>query len=139
MGSCCTKTSSTDEREVRKKPNNEGTRGGRARGRKHANNENKSDHNRQFHEQRRERNGKVDLNSANVHELSVLHGVSKGKADAIVKYRSTNGPFNSIEDILNVPGLGQGTLNMIIDEVYIGKHHYRSPHSHKRKEEAIGQ
>ena len=50
--------------------------------------------------------GIVNINRASVSELDSLPGVGPSTAQAIVDYRSTNGPFGSAEDLLNVKGIG---------------------------------
>ena len=51
-------------------------------------------------------NGVVNINRASVTELDALPGVGPSTAQAIVDYRSANGPFGSVEDLLNVKGIG---------------------------------
>jgi len=51
-------------------------------------------------------NGVVNINRASVTELDALPGVGPSTAQAIVDYRTTNGPFGSPEDLLNVKGIG---------------------------------
>ena len=50
--------------------------------------------------------GVVNINRASVTELDALPGVGPSTAQAIVDYRSANGPFGSVEDLLNVKGIG---------------------------------
>ena len=50
--------------------------------------------------------GVVNINRASVTELDSLPGVGPSTAQAIVDYRSANGPFGSPEDLLNVKGIG---------------------------------
>ena len=50
--------------------------------------------------------GVVNINRASVNELDSLPGVGPSTAQAIVDYRSANGPFGSPEDLLNVKGIG---------------------------------
>jgi competence protein ComEA len=50
--------------------------------------------------------GVVNINRASVTELDALPGVGPSTAQAIVDYRSANGPFGSPEDLLNVKGIG---------------------------------
>ena len=50
--------------------------------------------------------GVVNINRASVTELDALPGVGQSTAQAIVDYRSANGPFGSPEDLLNVKGIG---------------------------------
>ena len=40
-----------------------------------------------------------------------INGVGAKKAQAIVKYRQLNGPFKSIDDLLNVKGIGQKIID----------------------------
>ena len=52
----------------------------------------------------------VNINKANASTLSAyLTGVGPSKAEAIVKYRKTNGNFKKIDDLKNVPGIGDET------------------------------
>lgn len=53
----------------------------------------------------------VNINSADAATLAErLNGVGLKKAQAIVSYREQNGPFKSVEDIVNVTGIGEATL-----------------------------
>ena len=62
---------------------------------------------------------KIDLNTADVSQLTTLTGVGESKALAIIAYREENGPFNSAEDIMNVPGIKEGTYEKIKDKIAI--------------------
>ena len=53
----------------------------------------------------------VDLNTATLDQLLPLPGVGETKAQAILDYRAANGPFAARSDLLNVPGVGQATLD----------------------------
>ena len=52
-------------------------------------------------------------------QLTTLTGVGESKALAIIAYREENGPFTSIEDIMNVPGIKEGTYEKIKDKIAI--------------------
>lgn len=53
----------------------------------------------------------VDINQDSAEKLSdLLIGVGPQKAAAIVQYREANGPFQSIDELINVPGIGTATL-----------------------------
>lgn len=65
------------------------------------------------------RTGLIDVNTANAMELQLLKGIGTTKADAIVKYRETNGSFSKKEDIMNVPGIGPATYEKIKDRLQI--------------------
>jgi competence protein ComEA len=58
-------------------------------------------------------NGIVNINRASVTELDALPGVGPSTAQAIVDYRTTNGPFGSPEDLLNVKGIGPAKFDAI--------------------------
>ena len=49
---------------------------------------------------------KIDLNSANSAVLTELPGIGPKTAEKIEAYRESNGPFKSIDDLLNVKGIG---------------------------------
>ena len=63
--------------------------------------------------------GIVNINTASVEKLSTLTGIGKSTAEKIVKYRDENGYFNSIEDIMNVSGIGEIKFNSIKDDITI--------------------
>jgi len=52
----------------------------------------------------------VDINTADVEGLMSLKGIGEQKAQAIIKYREMNGPFQSLDDLQNVPGIGEKTV-----------------------------
>ncbi len=53
----------------------------------------------------------VDLNTATATDLSALHGVGPVKAAAIIEHRSAHGPFESVDDLVQVPGIGTKILD----------------------------
>ena len=52
----------------------------------------------------------VDLNRADAATLETLDGVGPVLARRIIEYRETNGPFRSVEDLLDIPGIGEAKL-----------------------------
>jgi competence protein ComEA len=57
--------------------------------------------------------GPVNVNTADAETLSdELTGVGMAKAQAIIEYREQNGPFRTPEDLLNVRGIGERTLDI---------------------------
>lgn len=53
----------------------------------------------------------VNINEADAETLSArLIGVGKSRAEAIVRYREEFGPFFTVEDLLQVKGIGESTL-----------------------------
>ncbi len=63
----------------------------------------------------------LDLNTAGLAELERLWGVGFIKAQAILDYRQEHGPFQNVEDLLNVPGISADDLEMIRDQVQVGR------------------
>lgn len=54
---------------------------------------------------------KVDLNSADADTFrNDLFGIGAAKAKAIVAYRESNGPFTSVDELLEVKGIGKALL-----------------------------
>jgi competence protein ComEA len=62
----------------------------------------------------------VDLNTAAQAELETLPGVGPVTAGKIIAYREANGPFQRIEDIQEVPGIGPATFEGLKDLVTVG-------------------
>lgn len=64
--------------------------------------------------------GPVDLNSAAAEELLTLPGIGEELARRIVSYREEHGPFQSVEDITLVSGIGEGKLARLEGLVTVG-------------------
>ncbi|MCH4899118.1 MULTISPECIES: ComEA family DNA-binding protein [Pseudomonas] len=65
-------------------------------------------------------NLKVDLNNADAATLQKeLAGVGEAKAKAIVAYRETNGPFASVDELLEVKGIGKAILDRNRDKLEV--------------------
>jgi len=62
---------------------------------------------------------KISLNRADVWLLSLLPGIGEGRAQAIVDYRSKNGLFKHIDEVMNVAGIGSGTYAKISDYITV--------------------
>lgn len=60
---------------------------------------------------------KVSINKATLEELMTLNGVGESKAKAIIEYRNENGPFKTLEDIINVSGIGSSVYEKIKDSI----------------------
>lgn len=63
--------------------------------------------------------GKVNINTATVEELDALPGVGPSIAQRIIDYRTTNGPFQSIEGIKEVKGIGDATFEKLKDKITV--------------------
>ena len=62
----------------------------------------------------------VDVNTASLEELDTLHGIGPALAQRIIDYREANGPFTSAEELLEVKGIGEATLDGFRDEIALG-------------------
>ena len=62
---------------------------------------------------------KININEATKEELMQIPGIGDVKATSIIEYRTTNGLFQSIEDIKNVTGIGDSTFESIKDYITI--------------------
>jgi competence protein ComEA len=62
----------------------------------------------------------VDINSADAETLAdSINGVGTQKAIAIIKYRESNGPFSSVDDLANVQGIGMKTVDRNRDKLTV--------------------
>lgn len=61
----------------------------------------------------------ININTADVATLADLNGIGESKAEAIVAYRETNGPFASAEDLANVKGIGARTVEKNADRIAV--------------------
>jgi competence protein ComEA len=62
----------------------------------------------------------ININTASSFELETLPGIGPTTAGKIIAYREQNGPFLSIEDIVNVSGIGPVTFERIKDLITVG-------------------
>ena len=62
---------------------------------------------------------KININKASVEELTQLKQIGPKKAEQIVKYREENGPFERIEDIVKVKGVGPKTFELNKDRITV--------------------
>ncbi len=63
--------------------------------------------------------GFININTASAAELMELDGIGEVKAAAIVEYRQENGKFGSVDDLLNVKGIGEKTLEKNRDRITV--------------------
>lgn len=63
--------------------------------------------------------GPLDLNKATAAELEKLPGIGPVLAARIVSWREAHGPFQSVEDLLAVPGIGPKVLEGLRDKVTV--------------------
>ncbi len=64
--------------------------------------------------------GPIDINMADAAALQTLPGIGKTKAAAIIAPREANGPFASVDDLKNVTGIGEKTLEKLKEQITAG-------------------
>lgn len=62
---------------------------------------------------------RININTADETQLQSLPGIGQVRAAAIVAEREENGPFRIPEDLIRVSGIGQGTLEEILDFITV--------------------
>lgn len=62
----------------------------------------------------------IDLNTADSDTLQLLKGIGPTLSSAIIEYRTENGPFQSIEELMNVPGIGEKKYAAVRDYITVG-------------------
>ena len=65
--------------------------------------------------------GRIDINKSSVQELLSLPGIGPSTAGRIVAYRTTIGPFERVEDIMNVQSIGKKKFEKIKPYLTISK------------------
>ncbi len=64
--------------------------------------------------------GKVNINTADAETLQkALSGIGKGKALAIVAHREANGEFTSVDELIEVKGIGKAILDKNRDKLAV--------------------
>jgi competence protein ComEA len=63
--------------------------------------------------------GRININTAGLEELMTLNGVGESRAKAIMEYRETNGPFQTKEEIMQIPGIKEGIFSKIEEQIVV--------------------
>ena len=61
----------------------------------------------------------VNINTASVHHLQRINGIGETRARAIVEYREAHGGFKSVDELVNVSGIGEKTLEAMRDKLTV--------------------
>ena len=61
----------------------------------------------------------IDINAADINELQEISGVGPAKAQAIVDYREENGAFESVDELNEISGFGEKTVEKLRDSIKI--------------------
>ena len=64
--------------------------------------------------------GILNINLASKDDLVLLPGIGEVLAQSIIDYRTRNGPFSSIEELLNVSGIGNKKLDGLKEYISVG-------------------
>ncbi len=64
-------------------------------------------------------NTKVNINTADAVQLMTLPGIGQSKANSIIEYRNANGAFKTIEDLMKIPGIKEGSFRQISDKITV--------------------
>lgn len=61
----------------------------------------------------------ININTATAEQLVTLNGIGQSKAEAIVAYRDSHGPFQSTAELANVRGIGERTVARNADRLTV--------------------
>ncbi|MCX7682298.1 MAG: helix-hairpin-helix domain-containing protein [Anaerolineae bacterium] len=67
-----------------------------------------------------ETSGLININTATAAQLETLPRIGPAMAQRIVEYREANGPFKTVEELQNVPGIGPATFEGLKDLITVG-------------------
>ena len=65
--------------------------------------------------------GKVNINTASAQQLTELPGIGEKLATRIVEYRQKSGGFKSVQELMNVQGVGEKNLAKLQAHVTVGE------------------
>jgi competence protein ComEA len=66
-----------------------------------------------------EADDRVNINTADKEALMTLPGIGESKAETIIQYREEHGSFDSIEKLMEIPGIKEGVYNKVKDQIKV--------------------
>ena len=66
-----------------------------------------------------ETTSKININTATINELIKLNGIGESKAKLIIEYRTKNGKFKDIKEIMNIKGISETLFSKIKENITI--------------------
>ena len=64
---------------------------------------------------------KVDINTASQKELETLPGIGPALASRIIEHREKNGPFQRVEELMNVPGIAEKKFELLKNRIQVSE------------------
>ena len=65
------------------------------------------------------KDGKININTADIDLLQTINGVGESLASKIIDYRKQNGKFKSVEDLKNVSGIGEKKFESLKEYIVV--------------------
>ena len=62
---------------------------------------------------------KINLNTATKEELMTLKGIGEAKAADIIRYREEQGPFQTVEEVMNISGIKEAAFEKIKNDITV--------------------
>jgi len=64
---------------------------------------------------------KININTADKNELTKITGIGPSKAEKIIAFREKNGRYMKKEDLIQIKGIGEKTLEKMSDQITLGE------------------
>lgn len=62
---------------------------------------------------------RININTASLDQLMTLPGIGQAKADSIINYRTQNGLFTKIEELMNISGIKEGLFGKVKEYISV--------------------
>lgn len=64
---------------------------------------------------------RININDADAAALAGLNGIGQARAEAIIAYRKTHGPFRTVDDLVNVKGISPAFVEKNREQLTVGE------------------